>query len=271
MTGPVCVVRGGGDLATGVVWRLYHAGCSVLVTELADPLTVRRTVALSAAVSAGTAEVEGLRARLVPSPADAHECWATGEIPVLVAPTLEGLADLNAEVVVDARLAKRCLDTDRAGAALVIGLGPGFSAGPDGNCDAVVETQRSPRLGRVLWTGSAAADTGRPEVVEGRGAERVLRAPMAGIVSWEVQIGDLVEPGAPLGMVDGAGICAPFRGVVRGLVRPGLDVAAGLKVGDIDPRLDVDVHAISDKALAVGGGVVEAVLGQLSGRRPVGA
>lgn len=252
----VCLLRGGGDLATGVAWRLTRAGWPVVVCELATPLTVRRTVAVSSAVSDGEVDVEGMRAVRAQHVAEALELAATGVIPVLVSPELPAI---DADVVVDARLAKRNLDTSIEDARLVVGLGPGFTAGVD--CHAVVETMRGTRLGRVLWAGSAAPDTGTPGAVGGRGAERVLRAPTDGTVTWEVDIGDVVEDGQRLGLVGGVSIEAPFAGVVRGLISDRVDLTAGLKIGDVDPRLDpVACNEISDKALAIGGGVVEAVL-----------
>jgi len=257
-----CIVRGGGDLATGVVWRLQRTGADVIVTELAEPLTIRRTVALSSAVREGVTDVEGLVGRRA-TVDDVEGILAAGEVPVLVAPALDDLvARVRADVVVDARLAKRALDTVIADAALVVGLGPGLVAGRD--CHAVVETNRGHRLGRVIWDGEAEADTGVPGVVAGRGSERVLRAPIAGRVDWAVVIGDLVEAGQPLGSVHGdassGAVVSPFRGTVRGLIAPGTIVGRGLKIADVDPREDPRAcHEISDKALAIGGGVLEAI------------
>lgn len=248
------IVRGGGDLATGVVWRLWRAGCTVVVCELADPLTVRRQVALSSAVRQGTVEIEGLTGRLA-SVDEALDVASRGDVPVVVSPDLPALAR---DVVVDARLAKRNLDTTIDDAALVIALGPGFTAGVD--CHCVVETLRGPRLGRALWHGSAAADTGVPGELGGRAGERLLRSPVAGEVRWGVDIGDRVVLGQTLGTVADATIVAGCDGVVRGLIAPGITVPAGLKLGDIDPRATpAECHEISDKALAVGGGVLEAV------------
>jgi len=251
----LCVVRGGGDLATGVVWRLTRAGWPVVVTELASPLTVRRTVAVSTAVTDGCVEVEGMVARLAVSPEAAVELARAGEVGVVVA---EDLPPVGADVVVDARLAKRVLDTTIDDGRLVVGIGPGFTAGRD--CHAVVESLRGHHLGRVIWRGAAAADTGAPGVIGGRGADRVVRAPARGAARWRVAIGDTVEEGAVLGAVADVELVAPFAGVVRGLIIDGAAVAAGQKIGDIDPRAEPSTcHEISDKALAVGGGVLEAV------------
>lgn len=255
----LCVIRGGGDLATGVAWRLSRAGVPLVVTELSAPLTVRRSVALSTAVTDGSVEIDGMLGRLAPSMAEALDLARSGRgdvVPVVVSPDLP---DVGADVVVDARLAKRNIDTSIDDAPLVIGLGPGFVVGVD--CDVVVETMRGPHLGRALWVGAAQADTGTPGVVGGRGAERVVRAPIDGVVRWSRSIGDLVDEHEPLGAVGDTAVHAPFRGVVRGLILDGSRVGAGLKIGDVDPRLDPSLcHEISDKALAIGGGVVEAVL-----------
>ncbi len=246
MTDLFCVVRGGGDLATGVAWRLTRAGAAVVVTELPEPLTVRRTVALSTAVTDGAVDIEGMIGRLA----------ATAEDAAHIA--RQGFAD-GAGVVVDARLAKRNIDTSIDDAPLVIGLGPGFTAGVD--CHAVVETMRGPHLGRVLWHGSARPDTGTPGIVGGRGAERVVRAPVEGVVRWRRAIADVVDENDVLGTVGDTPVHAPFAGLIRGLILDGREVTSGLKIGDVDPRVDPSAcHEISDKALAIGGGVVEAML-----------
>ena len=174
------------------------------------------------------------------------------------------LPPLDADVIVDARMAKRALDTTIDDAPLVVALGPGFTAGV--NCHAVVETMRGPRLGRVLWSGSAAANTGTPGAIAGRGAERVLRAPTDGEVRWQARIGEIVSAGTVIGIVERVEIRAPFDGLVRGLLAEGTPVHTGLKIGDIDPRADTDWRQLSDKALAIGGGVLEAALTWLHNR-----
>lgn len=250
------LLRGGGDLATGVAWRLHKAGFPVGVCELPEPMTVRRTVAVSTALSEGSIDVEGLIGRRVPSTTDIPAVAAEGEVPVAVSPTLPHLGQ---SVVVDARMAKEPLDTTRDDAPLVVALGPGFDAGA--NCHAVVETARGHHLGRVIWEGAAEADTGIPGDVGGRSADRVLRAPVDGDARWQRTIGDRVELGALIGHVGDDEIRAPFDGVVRGLIADGTMVASQTKIGDIDPRADPGAcRRISDKALAVGGGAVEAVL-----------
>lgn len=251
------VVRGGGDLGTGVVVRLRRAGFPVAVLELAEPLAIRRTVAVSSAVDVGRIEVEGTVAQAVGTVGEAVALASSGVVPVLISETLPG--GLSRYAVVDARLAKRPLDTRPDQAELVVGLGPGFTAGA--NCHAVVETKRGHDLGRVLWQGSAAPDTGVPGTVGGETSRRVLRAPIDGVVAWARDIGDRVESGDLLGTVGEEQVRTEITGVVRGLIAPGRVVDAGRKIADVDPRADrAACFTISDKSLAVGGGVVEAVL-----------
>ena len=262
------MLRGGGDLATGVAWRLTRAGWPVVVLELSEPLTIRRTVALSTAVTDGHVSVEGMKGVLAATPDQAvslaRSLAGRGAAAVTVARHLAALGPQRADVVVDARLAKRNIDTSVDDADLVIGLGPGFTAGVD--CHAVVETMRGHRLGRVIWSGSAQPDTGTPAELGGRSSDRVLRAPAAGEVAWQVAIGDRVARGQPLGAVADQPVIAPFDGVLRGAIRSGTSVPAGLKIGDVDPRGDPSAcWEISDKALAVGGGVLEAVLARRAG------
>jgi xanthine dehydrogenase accessory factor len=251
------VVRGGGDLGSGVVWRLRRVGFPVVVLELERPLTVRRTVAFSSAATEGTVTVDGIEGVRVDSPSSALEAAQAGSVGVMVAPGIPAFP-VPVSVLVDARLAKRKLDTTRDQAPLVVALGPGFEAGVD--CDVVVETKRGHRLGRALWEGSAAANTGIPGEIGGSSAERVLRAGQDGAVRWDVTFGDVVEPEQVVGWIDDEPVRTKIAGTVRGLLLPG-PVTTGLKIGDIDPRFDpASIHQISDKALSIGGGVLEAVL-----------
>lgn len=257
----LCLVRGGGDLATGVIYRLRRAGLPVGVLELEQPRVVRRGAAYAEAMYSGEIAVAGLTARRVPLD-DLGGLVAPGAVefvPVVVDPAGQAVARLRPAVLVDGRMAKAALDTRLEQAPLVVGLGPGFEAGI--NCHAVVETNRGHDLGRVLWQGSAQPDTGKPEAVLGFEKERVLRAPVSGRLQARKAIGDLVLPGEQIAAVDGQPILAPFGGVLRGLVHDDLPVTANEKVGDLDPRGRREAcFTISDKSLAVGGGVVEAVL-----------
>ena len=253
------LVRGGGDLASGVIFRLVRSGFPVLVTELAQPLAIRRTVAFASAVFENTIEIEGLVARRIAAAEDAADVINAGEIPVLVDAAGAARNRLRPAVVVDARLAKRNLGTTRNDAPLVIGLGPGFWAGED--CHAVIETNRGHYLGRVITEGSAQPDTGSPGAVRGHTRDRVLRAPADGRVLPMVAIGDRVQGEQIVAVVGGQPITAPFDGILRGLIHPAVNVKQGLKVGDVDPRGERDYcFRISDKSLAVGGGVLEAIL-----------
>jgi xanthine dehydrogenase accessory factor len=253
------VVRGGGDLASGVIYRLAKAGFPVTVTELTHPLAIRRAVAYASAVYEATITVGGLTARRVERTADVTHVQAAGEIPVLVDDAGKALTALKPVVVVDARLAKRNLGTTIGDATLVIALGPGFEAGKD--CHAVIETSRGHNLGRVIWSGSAEPDTATPGDIQGHAADRVLRAPADGYVTPRAAIGDRLEEGDAVAVVGDQPVVAPFDGVLRGLIHRSVAVTRGMKIGDIDPRA-VREHCftISDKSLAVGGGVLEAIL-----------
>ncbi|MCB8967399.1 MAG: EF2563 family selenium-dependent molybdenum hydroxylase system protein [Ardenticatenaceae bacterium] len=256
------LIRGGGDLATGVAYRLHQAGFPIIVLELERPLVVRRKVALATAVLAGSVQIEDLHGQLVHSVAEAEQLVHSETVPVLVAPDLAPVIthlQTPISILVDARIAKRNIDTHISQAPLVIGMGPGFTAGVD--CHAVIETMRGHSLGRVYWAGSALPNTGTPGIVAGKGAERVLRAPQAGKVNWQLAIGDSVEAGNVIGDVDGVPVLAPFAGVVRGLIAAETAVTPGLKIGDVDPRGIRDhCFTISDKALALGGAVLSAIL-----------
>ena len=255
--GHTVIVRGGGDLATGVVHRMHNAGFPIVVLELEQPLTIRRPVSVSTAVLDGSHRVESLEAIRMDAFNEALAEAQSGRIPVVVSPQLPDLPP-SCSIVVDARLAKRNVDTTISDAAFVVGLGPGFNAGDD--CHAVIETMRGHRLGRVLLEGSAAPDTGVPGVVGGESAKRVVRAPRSGRLQWAVDFGDLVAAGEQLGTIDGSPVASQIDGVVRGLLAEGV-VSPGLKIADVDPRADRDsCFEISDKSLSVGGGVVEAVL-----------
>lgn len=257
------LIRGGGDLATGVAYRLNKSGFPVIVFELAHPLVIRRRVALATAIMEDEITIEGLHGLLVPDLSEAVALVANGVVPVLVQPSLprqrENKEQSLFSVIVDARMAKRNIDTRIEQAPLVIGLGPGFTASLD--CHAVIETKRGHHLGRTIWSGPSMPDTRTPGTVMGKGSERVLRSPIDGTIQWNFNIGEQVSSGEALGAVENSPIYAPFDGVIRGLIAPGATVSAGSKVGDVDPRNDVTAcFTISDKALAIGGGVLEAIL-----------
>lgn len=267
--GPLALVRGGGDLASGAVARLHRAGFAVAVAELDRPMAVRRLVSFAQAVYAGEVWVEEIRAVRIEQPGEAAACIQAGSVPVLIDPEAESAIVLHPQVLVDGRMRKSPPEKALDDTMLVIGLGPGFTAGLD--CHAVVETKRGPHLGRVMWRGSAASDTRLPEPSAGFSEERVLRAPAAGVMRGLVPLGSRVREGEPVAEVAGSVVRAPFDGLVRGLLHDGLQIEPGVKLGDIDPRDDPSICAlISDKALAVGGGVLEAALSRREIRRCLG-
>ncbi len=262
------LIRGGGDLASGIAYRLHKVGLNVIITELSQPLSVRRKVSFSEAVYDGEITIEGLRGLLVTAK-EIPDTLARGEIPVIVDPDLRLLQDpilgSRIKVLVDARLTKRP-PAQLAPVKLSIGLGPGFTAPKD--CHAVIETNRGHRLGRVYWNGSAQADTGIPERVLNVREARVLRAPADGTLIARGEIGDHFNKGEIIAEVGGKTISAPFDGSLRGLIRPGLTVQKGLKIGDLDPRDDPRYCTlISDKSLALGGSVLEAILSRAEIRK----
>lgn len=253
------LIRGGGDLASGVAVRLHHSGFEVMLTELPTPLVVRRTVSFAEAVSDGSKEVEGITAVLIRTPGEVKESVRAGYIPVLVDPDLACLKEVRPDVVVDARMRKKPPAEGKELATLVIGLGPGFIAGE--NCHAVIETNRGHNLGRVIWAGPPQEGNGIPGVVQGFASERVLRAPEDGKLVTGAKIGDEVKNGTVIALVGSQAVLAPFDGVLRGLIKPGTQVIKGMKIGDVDPRDDPTICTlVSDKSRAVGGGVLEAIL-----------
>jgi xanthine dehydrogenase accessory factor len=250
------LLRGGGDLASGVALRLHRAGIQVVITELAQPLAVRRAVSFAEAVYEGAHTVEGVTARRVEAD-QLPGVLAAGEIPVIIDPDAEMLLSPHRFlVVVDGRLRKDPPQPLPIEVPLHVGLGPGFHAGV--NCHAAIETRRSHTLGRVYWEGATQPDSGQPE----GDPRRVLRAPGDGVLISKAAIGDHVEQGQPLAVIaDRHEVVSPLKGVLRGLVRDGLHVTAGLKIGDVDPRDDPSAcYLVSDKALAIGGAVLEAIL-----------
>jgi len=257
------VIRGAGDIASGIALRLRRAGIRVVMTDIEQPTAIRRTVAFSEAIVHGGATVEGITAKRTESAAQALELLEEGFIPVLTDPDGACIPILKPDVVVDAILAKRNLGTRITDAPVVIGVGPGFTAGVD--CHAVVETMRGHYLGRVLYKGSAQPNTGVPGLIGGFAGERVLRAPADGIFHQLLDIGAQVKMGDIAAEVDGVPMACTLDGVLRGILPDGTPVRRGMKAGDIDPRCRIEhCYCASDKALAVGGGVLEAVLG-LSG------
>jgi xanthine dehydrogenase accessory factor len=258
------LIRGAGEMATGVAYRLHESRLRVCLLEIAKPLAVRRTVCFSEAVYDGEKEVEGLWAKLIATPDEIHSVWKEEKIPVLVDPdSNQTRGFLKPDVLVDAILAKRNLGTKSDDAPLVIGLGPGFTAGRD--VHAVIETNRGHHLGRVILKGEAEPDTGIPGEIGGYSLERVLRTMKKGVFRSAKSIGDQVDQGTVVAVVDDFPVMAQISGMIRGLIRDGAEVKRGTKVGDIDPRGKKEYcFTISEKARAIGGGVLEAILHQFN-------
>ncbi len=257
-------VKGAGDLASGVIHRLARAGFPVMATELAHPTVVRRTVAFAEAVTLGAITVEEVTARLATSLEAIQAVLAEREVPVIVDPGGIMLKQLRPTALVEATLSKYNSGVTMKDAPVVIALGPGYEAGKD--VHAVIETNRGHNLGRVYLHRSAEPNTGVPGAIGGYTIDRLLRAPGVGRLYSVRQIGDLVQAGEKVALVRSATneefpVTASISGIMRGLVRDGLDVTSGMKVGDIDPRAAREhCFTISDKSRAIGGGVLEAIL-----------
>lgn len=253
------LIKGSGDLASGVAHRFHQCGIQIIMTDIAQPTTVRCTVAFSRAIYEGTAEVEGVLARRADNASDAKKIAESGDIAVIVDPEAAILRELSFDAIVDAVIAKKNVGTSLQDAPIVVALGPGFTAGVD--CHAVVETKRGHNLGRVLYEGSAFPNTGIPGNIAGFTSERIIRAPQAGVFMPKHQIGDLVKKGEIVAEVEGVPVYANLDGVVRGMLPAGTPVHKGMKSGDVDPRgIQEYCRTISDKARAIGGGALEAVL-----------
>lgn len=274
MEDKLVIIRGAGDLATGVAQSLYEAGFRLLLLEVEKPSAIRRQVALCEAVYDGAAAVENLTCCRCRSLAEVRKVWEGEAIPLLVDPEGASIAALKPLAVVDAILAKKNLGTNRRMARHTVALGPGFTAGVD--VDAVIETKRGHQLGRIIWQGTAIANTGIPGLIAGYGKERVIHSQQAGFIYGLVHIGDKVKKGQPMAILTeepipsgmavtecmGTPILASLTGFVRGLIRDGYQVPQGFKIADIDPRDDEreNCFTVSDKARSLGGAVLTALL-----------
>ena len=253
------LIRGAGDLASGIALRLHHAHMKIVMTDLPRPSAIRRTVCFSQAILFGSMRVEDVTARRAESPEDALRITAAGDIAVLADPQAACIAALKPDAVVDAILAKRNLGTRITDAPCVVGVGPGFTAGTD--CHAAVETMRGHYLGRVITDGSPLPNTNIPGLIGGFAGERVLRAPADGVFHQLLDIGAQVRAGDIAGEVEGVPMLCHIDGILRGILADGTPVFKGMKAGDVDPRGERKYcDTVSDKALAVGGGVLQAIL-----------
>ena len=253
------IVKGAGDLATAIGHKLFRCGFSVIMTEVPQPNCVRRQVSFANAVYEKQWTVEGVTAESVTSPEEIIQVMEKGRIPIIIDPTCKIQERMNAPYLVDAILAKKNIGTKKTDAAVVIGLGPGFTAGVD--VDMVIETNRGHNLGRIYFEGSAEVDTGIPGNIGGYTNERVLRAPKEGFIRHVKNIGDLVRRSEVISFVGTQPIRSEIDGIIRGLIYEGLFVKIGMKIGDVDPRGNLEyVDKISDKARNIAGGVLEAIL-----------
>jgi xanthine dehydrogenase accessory factor len=258
------LIKGAGEMATGVAHRLASCHFKVCMTETSIPQAVRREVAFSEAIFDSEKEVEGITARRVESPDDIQEVWKEKKIPILTDPEATVKDLIKPDVLIDATLAKRNLGTKMTDAPLVIGLGPGFHAGRD--VHMVVETNRGHNLGRIFASGEAEPNTGIPGSIDGYAEERVIRAPKDGTFKALIKIGEGVMADGKVGMIGSVEVRSRISGVVRGLLRDGTEVWKGMKLGDVDPRgIKGHCYTISDKARTISGGVLQAILEHFDG------
>ncbi len=259
------LIRGAGEIASGIAHRLWRAGFQrIVMTEIESPVAVRRRVSFSEAVFDGNACVENVQATLANVPHDIHKIWSKRRIALLVDPDCLFISEIRPQVIVDAILAKKNLGTTMALADFVIGLGPGFFAGND--CHCLIETNRGHNLGRLITHGPTSGNTGVPGSIMGQTHNRVLRAQSEGVLETWRHIGDFVEIHSPVALVSGKPVYAQISGFLRGILRSGSYVRTFLKIADIDPRMERDnCFTISDKARSLGGSVLEAILAQSHG------
>lgn len=249
------IIRGGGDLASGIAYKLHKAGYKIIILEIDKPLTVRRKVAFSEAIYEGETIVEGIKGILAKDRKDIYKIWNADAIPVYIDEEGDIILEIKPLAVVDAIIAKRNLGTNKSMAPITIGIGPGFQAEKD--VDLVIESNRGPNLGKIIHYGKAEEDTGIPGEVMGYKEERVLRAPCNGVVKVYYKIGDIVDEGNTICQVGNEKVIAPFKGILRGMIREGLYVKKRVKIGDIDPRCVKEyAFTISDKAKVIGDGVL---------------
>lgn len=256
----IIVVRGGGDIASGAIQKLYRSGFKVLVLETETPSAIRRKVAFCEAVYEKEIEIEGIKARLVANDEEIKDCWDSDILPVMIDSRGKVIERLKPLAVVDGILAKQNFGTKRSMAPITIALGPGFSAPED--VDIVIETMRGHNLSRIIEEGRASENTGVPGVIAGFGIERVIYSDYSGVITNIEKIGNVVEKGDVIAVVGDNEIYASISGVLRGIIRDGYKVKKGLKIADIDPRISEkdNCFTISDKARNIGGAVLESIL-----------
>lgn len=259
LNGDIILFRGAGDIATGSIQKLHRAGFRVVACEIEKPTSIRRYVSLSEAVFDGEAAVEDVAAKKCANLDEIKKAWEEDKVAVIVDPELKIIEELKPNILVDGILAKKNLGTSKDLAPITVAIGPGFTAGVD--VDIVVETKRGHDLGRLIFKGEPAPNSGAPGAIDGHTTDRVLYAPAEGNIKVIKDLGAIVEKGEVLAIVDGQEIKSKISGIVRGMIRDGSFVTPGFKSGDVDPRVNPEaVYTVSDKARAVGGGTLEAVM-----------
>jgi len=255
----IVVIRGGGDIATGIGHRLYKAGFNIIILDVEMPLAIRRAVSFCEAIYSGETTVEGLKAIYCSDIDSSMRTIYEGNIPVLIDECGDSISTIKPIAVVDSILAKRNIGTYKSMAPITIGIGPGFNAGVD--VDLIVESNRGHNLGKVIYQGQAEENSGIPGDIMGYRQERIIRSIESGYIEWLIYIGDMVKKDEVIGIISKSQIKANISGVIRGLIKDGIFVEKGLKIGDIDPRGQyVNAITISDKARAIGGGVLEGIM-----------
>lgn len=254
----IALIRGGGDLGSGIALRLHRAGFKIIITEIELPLVLRRTVAFANAIYEKEMIVEGVKSKFTSELNDIDSLLHSGIIPVLIDPELNVLNYISVDILIDARMLKSYNPNALNKKPLIIGIGPGFIASQ--NCHAAIESNRGHFLGRVLWEGSAQENTGTPGKIGSADFDRVIRAPLEGLINNGLMIGTMVKKGDFLGYVGNERIIASIDGCLRGLMHDGIYANKGEKIGDLDPRQDPSlINFVSEKSLAIAGGVIEAI------------
>lgn len=255
------LIRGGGDLGSGIALRLFRSGLVCIIAEIEHPLVLRRTVSFANAIYEGKMVVEGVQSQFVKTVAESEQCLEKSIIPVVIDEHLSLFDPESFDIIIDARMLKTFVLYKMSEKPMIIGLGPGFVAKQ--NCHVAIETNRGHYLGRVINEGSPQADTAKPGLIANNTAERVVRSPADGILHSGIYIGTSIEKGNRLAFINNIEVIAPTSGILRGLMHDGITVTTGLKIGDIDSRLDkMSVQFVSEKSLAIAGGVLEAILNQ---------
>ena len=261
------VIRGGGDLATGVAEVLYQSGFKILILDIEKPSSIRRSVCFSEAIYDGVTKVENIICKKVENENEIEKCWSEKIIPIMVDEKGEIIKKIKPDVVVDSIIAKKNLGTTKDMAPITIALGDGFEAGKD--VDVVIETMRGHNLGRIITSGRAMKNTGIPGEIKGVSKDRVIYSLANGIFSSVKKIGDTVQKDEIIGYVGDVEIRGKISGVLRGIIRDGYEVTENMKIGDIDPRIEEknNCFTISDKARSLGGAVLRAIMFRLKEER----